>query len=50
MKSLSESEIEVARRKVLRNAVALLREARLLFKYPRYPRAYALADLASEEM
>lgn len=35
---------------MLRNAVSLLRDARLLFKRRRYPRAYALSHLASEEM
>lgn len=50
MKRLSPEDIEVARRKVLRNAVALLRDARLLFRHRRYPRAYALAHLASEEV
>jgi AbiV family abortive infection protein len=50
MNGLSAAEVEGARRKVLRNAVALLREARLLFRNRRYPRAYALAHLASEEM
>lgn len=47
---MTSSEIEIARRKVLRNAVALLREARLLMRHRRYARAYALAHLASEEM
>ena len=50
MKSLAPSDVECARRKVLRNAVALLRDARLLLKHRRYARAYALAHLASEEM
>jgi AbiV family abortive infection protein len=50
MRQLSPGEIEVARRKVLRNAVGLLRDARLLFRRRRYARAYALAHLASEEM
>lgn len=50
MKTMLPSEVDIARRKVLRNAVALLREARLLMRHRRYARAYALAHLASEEM
>lgn len=43
-------QVEYARREVLRNAVGLLRDARLLLRNRRYPRAYALAHLATEEM
>jgi AbiV family abortive infection protein len=50
MKKLSLEEIELGRAKALANASALVEEAKLLFAAERYPRCYALAHLACEEL
>jgi len=50
MRKLSLEEIEQGRAKALANANALVEEAKLLFTAEHYPRAYALAHLACEEL
>ena len=50
MKELTLEEIELGRAKALANAHALVEEARILFKTKHYPRSYALAHLACEEL
>jgi AbiV family abortive infection protein len=47
---MSLSEIIEARKKILSNAEALLDEGRILSDHQRYPRAFALAHLACEEL
>lgn len=43
-------EITEARRKILSNAEGLIEEAEILFAHKKYPRAFALAHLACEEL
>jgi AbiV family abortive infection protein len=43
-------EIIEARRKILSNAEELIEEAEILFAHKKYPRAFALAHLACEEL
>ena len=50
MQTLSLDEIELGRAKALANACALVEEASILFKAQHYPRSYALAHLACEEL
>lgn len=44
------SEIVEARKKILANAEGLVNEAEILFTHQKYPRAFALAHLACEEL
>jgi AbiV family abortive infection protein len=50
MKSLSVSQIEEARSKILQNAMELVEEAELLLANGRFARAYSLSHLACEEI
>jgi AbiV family abortive infection protein len=43
-------EVTEARRKILSNAEGLIEEAEILFAHKKYPRAFALAHLACEEL
>jgi len=50
MQRMTVEGVETARRKVLRNAEDLIRDAEILLGNGRFPRAYALAVLACEEV
>ena len=50
MEELSIEEIEIGRAKALENASDLIEDAKILFASKRYPRCYALAHLACEEL
>ncbi|MCP8309426.1 MAG: AbiV family abortive infection protein [archaeon] len=50
VKELSLEEIELGRAKALANARALIEDAEILFAAGRYPRSFAMAHLACEEL
>jgi len=50
MRAITIRQIETARKKVFSNAEGLLDDAELLFANGKFPRAYALAHLACEEL